>query len=341
LGIQEEEKALNEKAVKELESIRDGIKISGKRIYEKEVEEILERVCGADHNQKMAALNMSIRDAASNLTSIVNIEPYELTEDSKFHDGVPRGEIIAGGSYTSTQVYPGTARNYWLYVPKQYNPANPASLMVFLDGEGYMSPAINAAAVMDNLINKKEIPVMLGLFINAGDKGPGYPFLGGNDNRSIEYDSIDGNYASFLNDEILAKISQDYGITGDPQGRGICGMSSGGIGAFSAAWNRPDLFRKVISHCGSFINIRGGHNYPSMIRRNPNKPIRVFLQTGEHDVNTILGNIYIANLDMASALEYRDYEYQLVTGTGSHTQHQGASLLPDTMRWLWKKGASS
>ena len=185
--------------------------------------------------------------------------------------------------------------------------------MIFQDGDWYLSdPAIKANVILDNLIYKKEISVIIGLFINPGDKGPGNPEFGGTDNRSVEYDSVSDLYPRFLISEIIPAIKKNYNITDDPKGRAIVGISSGGICAFNAAWQRPDAFGKVISHCVSFTNIRGGDKFPDMIRRVPMKPIRVFLQSGERDLNVIWGYWATRNKEMASALEYAGYDYKFV-----------------------------
>lgn len=262
-------------------------------------------------------------------------EPYTLGPDSLPQPDVPRGEVTQY-RWVNERIYPGTARDYWLYVPQQYNPDRPACLMVFQDGALYQSPDCSTPIVFDNLIHKGEMPVTIGVFVNPGDKGPGLPIYGGTDNRSIEYDSLGDQYARFLLEELLPEVQKLYNITSDPAGRAICGMSSGGICAFNAAWERPDAFSKVVTHCGSYANVRGGHNIPSMIRKSEQKPLRVFLQSGTHDLNVIFGNWPIANQDVAAALAYREYDYQFVLGEGYHTLKHGGSILPDTMRWLWR-----
>ena len=262
-------------------------------------------------------------------------EPYTLGPDSLPQRGVPSGEVIQQ-RWVSNHIYPGTVRDYWLYIPQQYNPARPACLMVFQDGALYVGPDCNTPTVFDNLIHKGDMPVTIGLFVNPGDKGPGLPIYGGTGNRSVEYDSLGDQYARFLLEEFLPEIEKIYNITSNPSGRGLCGMSSGGICAFNVAWERPDAFSKVITHCGSYTNIRGGHNLPSMVRKSERKPLRVFLQSGVHDLNVIFGNWPIANQDMAGALAYREYDYQFVFGEGYHTLKQGGSILPDTLRWLWQ-----
>jgi enterochelin esterase family protein len=274
-------------------------------------------------------------DEAAFAASMSAAEPYTLGPDSEAQQGVPTGDI-AKYHWKSEKVYPGTVRDYWLYVPKQYIGSQPVCLMVFQDAEFYLGPDANAPVVFDNLIHKQAMPVTISLFISPGDKGPGNPIFGGSDNRSLEYDSLDDRYARFLIEEMLPEVEKRYLISEDPDARGICGISSGGICAFTVAWQRPDAFSKVVSHCGSFTNIRGGHNYPSLIRKTERKPIRVFLQTGSQDLDVVFGNWPIANQDMAAALAYRHYDYQFVFGEGGHTLKHGGATFPDTMRWLWR-----
>lgn len=261
-------------------------------------------------------------------------EPYTLGPDSQPQPGVPRG-ALSQSHFVSETIYPGTTRDYWVYVPQQYDPAQPACLAVFQDGAMYLDEC-RVPAVFDNLIHKGEMPVTLGVFINPGDRGSGLPIYGGADNRSLEYDSLGDLYVRFLLEELLPEVEKHYNLTPDPARRAICGMSSGGICAFNAAWERPDVFGKVISHCGSFTAIRGGHNFPSMIRREARKPLRVFLQSGTHDLDVVFGNWPLANQEMAAALAYREYDYAFVLGEGYHTLKHGGAILPETLRWVWR-----
>lgn len=260
---------------------------------------------------------------------------YELGPDSLPQTDVPKGEITKY-HWVSKAIYPGTARDYWFYIPKQYDGSTPACLMVFHDGESYLREDVNIPIVFDNLIHKGEMPVTIGLFVNPGDPGPGMPFWGGTTNRSFEYDSLGDQYARFLIEELIPEVKKTCRIVDDPAGRAICGISSGGICAFTVAWERPDAFRKVVSHVGSFANIRGGHNYPSLVRMSDAKPIRVYLQAGSNDLDVVFGNWPIANQDMAAALKFKEYDYAFVYGDGAHSLKHGASLFPDTMRWLWR-----
>jgi enterochelin esterase-like enzyme len=262
-------------------------------------------------------------------------EPYALGPDSLPQEGIPRG-VLTQHRWERSAIYPGTRRDYWLYVPAQYDGSQPACLMVFQDAGLYLGPDANVPVVFDNLIHQGAMPITIGLFVSPGDVGPGMPIYGGADNRSLEYDSLGDRYACFLTEELLPEVAAHYRITDDPEGRAICGISSGGICAFTAAWERPDAFRKVVSHCGSFADIRGGNAYPALIRRAAPQPLRVFLQTGARDLDVIFGSWPIANQDIAAALAYQGYDHQLVVGEGGHTLKHGGAILPETLRWLWR-----
>ena len=277
---------------------------------------------------------LSEQDRAYYMRSMSGNEPYQLKGDSLPQKGVPAGKITKYHMPDCSK-YPGVARDYWIYVPATYRSNQTACLIIYLDGYNYISNC-NAQYVMDNLIYKKEMPVSIALFIGPGDKGPGYPIYGGEDNRSVEYDSIDGTFADFLIQDMIPVLKEKYNITDDPDGRMIVGMSSGGNAAFAAAWNRPDAFRKVISHSGSFTNLRGGNLFPTLIRTSEKKPIKVFLCTGEKDLDTTFGSWRISNEYMASSLQYKGYSYDFQEGVGGHTYMYGGMLLPDTMRWMWK-----
>ncbi|HEY0548602.1 MAG TPA: alpha/beta hydrolase-fold protein [Verrucomicrobiae bacterium] len=265
---------------------------------------------------------------------------YKFGPDSLPQEGVPRGEVIKMPPFTNSAVFPGTVRDWWIYVPKQYDAGKPACLMVFQDGGGYVSTASNSTyrvpTVFDNLIAKKEMPVTIGVFINPGNIPVAGEGQRPRSNRSFEYDSLGDLYSKFLIQELLPEAAKKYNITKDPDGRAIGGASSGGICAFTVAWERPDEFRKVLSHIGSFTNIRGGHNYPALIRKTEKKPLRVFLQDGSHDLDNLHGNWPLANQEMAAALKFMDYDHQFVLGEGTHSGKQGGAILPESLRWLWR-----
>ena len=216
-------------------------------------------------------------------------DDYKLGPDSMRQQGVPHGRV-EGPLVWKSQIFRDTFRQYWIYVPAQYEPSRPAAVMVFQDGHKYVNveQEYRVPIVFDNLIHKREMPVTIGIFVNPGQRGEALP--------------------------------------ADP----------GGIAAFTVAWERPDQFRKVISHIGSFTNIRGGHVYPSLIRQAAVRPIRVFLQDGSNDLDNQFGNWPLANQEMAAALKFRGYDYRFEYGDGGHTQKHGGALLPDALRWLWR-----
>jgi len=262
---------------------------------------------------------------------------YELSEDSKPQDEVPKGKVTKH-QFTDSEVYPGTVRDYWVYVPYQYDKSKPACLMVFQDGSWYQNPSghTRAPIVFDNLIHKKEIPVIIGVFVNPGIIPPEKKGAKPRKNRSLEYDTLNDQYSKFLLNDLLPEVQKKYNITEDPLGRSTCGISSGGICAWTVAWERPDQFSKVISYIGSFTNIRGGHNYPAIIRKTEKKPIRVFLQEGENDLDNLHGSWPLANRQMAAALKFSGYDYKFVMGDGAHNGKHGGSIFPDILRWIWR-----
>ena len=244
-------------------------------------------------------------------------DKYKLGPGSEIQEGVPQGEVTQ--HVWRSKIFPDTVRRYWTYVPKQYDDETPASVMVFQDGHTYVDPKgqFRATVVMDNLIHRKEMPVTIGIFIDPGHKKPELPEKPGwrprPENRSFEYDSLSDQYARFLLDEILPEVGKSYKLTEDADQRAICGISSGGICAWTVAWERPDAFRKVLSHVGSFTNIRGGHVYPALIRKTDPKPIRIFLQDGSEDLDNAHGNWPLANQQMAKSLAYATVSYTHLT----------------------------
>ena len=261
--------------------------------------------------------------------------PYAPGQDALQRDDVPRGHLLER-RFVSGTIYPGVERTARIYIPPASESGRPLSLMVFQDGARYLGPEANAAVVFDNLIAAGDMPPTVGLFVEPGERGPGLPVYGGSGNRSVEYDSLGDAYARFLIEELIPELTRGLAVAGAPANRAIVGLSSGGICAFNAAWERPDYFGKVVSHCGSFVNIRGGHLLAAEVRRAPRKPLRVFLQTGLHDLDILFGAWAIANRELASALAYRAYDHQLVVGEGGHSLTHGGALLPDTLRWLWR-----
>lgn len=287
----------------------------------------------------VATAVMNMQPAVAEWPEIVP-GPYAHGPDSSPIEGVPQGAVTEHELLESS-VYPGTKRRYSVYVPAQYDGSQPAALMVFQDGHAYVGPGgdFRATTVFDNLIHRGEMPITIGVFVDPGTKGDLSEKRGWNPrptNRAIEYDTVSDDYARFLLDDLLPVATKGLRVTENPELRAICGMSSGGICAFSVAWFRPDSFRKVVSHIGSFVDIRGGHVYPALVRKSENKPLRVFLQEGANDLDNQHGNWPLANLQMANSLAFKQYDYKFVYGDGEHNGQHGGAIFPDTLRWLWR-----
>ena len=290
---------------------------------------------------------------------------YKVCEEATADVGT-RGTYHKFEAWQSQQCYPGTERNIGVYVPRMDGPQADKSnvdrpvtdrpgtdrddhlnLIVFNDGAGYasLSGQIRATRVLDTLIANGELQPTVGVFIN-----PGVP--SGDDNpsasteytpamvqRSFEYDSLTPHYGKFLLEEVLPFVTDelDLQLSQDPRDRAVCGISSGGICAFSVAWFHTESFQRVISHCGSYTNIRGGHNYPYLVQTTPRKPLRVYLQSGQNDAQTLFGHWPTANMAMAEALSYAGYDYRFEFGQGGHSLRHGGRCFADTLRWLFEE----
>lgn len=270
--------------------------------------------------------------------AVTAAEKPKLSPYHEVQAGVPTGTITKYTNFTS-QIFTNTTRDWWVYVPAQYKKEKPACVMVFQDGHDYVNLKGNwrVPTVFDNLIAKGEMPVTIAIFINPGHNGsykPQSPWRVSN--RSFEYDSLGDRYARFLVEEILPEVKKlGYNITDDPEGRAISGASSGGICSFTVAWERPDQFRKVLSTIGSFVDLRGGHAYPYLIRKTEKKPIRVYLQDGKNDLDNPFGNWPLANQMMASSLNYMKYDHRFDFTEGEHNSNAAGPLLPEALKWLW------
>jgi len=278
---------------------------------------------------------------AAGTLSAAEGQTFKPTKDHEVQAGVPQGKVVQMPAWES-KIFPNTTRDWWIYVPAQYKPDGSAAVMVFQDGRNYINATGNfrAPTVFDNLIARGEMPVTLGVFVMPGHgKDAPAPKKGSSaSNRGFEYDSMGDRYARFIIEEILPEVAKQYPFAKDPEKRAIAGSSSGGIAAFTVAWERPDQFRKVISHIGSFTNIQGGHVYPALVRKSKAapKPLRVFLQEGHADPDNLHGNWPLANRDMAAALKFAGYDHRLVLGDGGHSAQHGGAILADTLRWLWR-----
>jgi enterochelin esterase family protein len=279
---------------------------------------------------------------------------YKLGPDSMRQAGVPQGKVVGPLTLESKTAYPGTTRNYWVYVPAQYDGSKPACLMVFQDGHFFVNVEgeYRIPNVFDNLIYRREMPVTIAVFINPGrtpqqQEATDREWGDRTNNRGVEYNALDDKYAHLIVDELLPAIQKEYKISDNPDDRGIAGASSGAICAFTVAWHRPDQFHKVISTIGSFTNIRGGHEYPDIIRRSEAKPLRVYLQDGLNDNRGMRGrgpnqaydpkwDWHAQNIKMVEALTEKKYDVNYCWGIGTHSNKQGGAIMPEMLRWLWR-----
>ena len=263
---------------------------------------------------------------------------YPVDPASVEHSGVPKGEVLKF-SFDQSAVFPGTWREYWVYIPAQYDPASPACVYINQDGIQW-----NAPVVFDNLINSHEMPVTIGVFVRPGiipaaDKEKALDRV----NRSFEYDGLGDAYARFILKELLPEVEKQKASNGraihlskNGNDRAIGGSSSGAVCAFTAAWEYPHEFSRVFSAIGTYTGLRGADRYPILIRKYEPKPIRIFLQDGSNDLNIYGGDWFKANESMERALEFSGYEVNHVWGEGGHNGEQGTAVFPAAMRWLWK-----
>jgi hypothetical protein len=291
---------------------------------------------------------------------------YPPTADSLPQPGVDKGKLIGPLEFKS-KVIAGTVRRYWIYVPAKYDAKSPPNLLVFQDGQRAINPQgpLNIPVVLDNLIAKGDIPATLGVFITPGNTGtehyPDNLGTGNPNHRAPEYDALSDAYTRMLIDEILPEVAKSYKFTDDPKKRAIGGTSSGAICAWTVAWHRPDAFGNVISMIGSYTSIGyhpatatepmipGGDTYPGLIRKNPIRPIRIFLQDGTADLNNEHGNWHLANEQMLSSLQWANanadekkiagarYDVRYEWGDGAHSDVHGGWLLPGILRWMFGK----
>jgi putative esterase len=291
---------------------------------------------------------------------------YPPTADSMPQPGVPKGKLVGPLEFKSRAI-PDTVRRYWIYVPAKYDAKSPPNLLVFQDGQRAINPQgpLNIPVVLDNLIAKGDIPATLGVFITPGNTGtehyPDNLGTGNPNHRAPEYDALSDAYTRMLIDELLPEVAKTYKFTDDPKRRAIGGTSSGAICAWTVAWHRPDAFANVISMIGSYTSIGykpaangqpmipGGDTYPGLIRKNPIRPLRIFLQDGTADLNNEHGNWHLANLQMVSALEWANanadaknvpgprYDVRHEWGDGAHSDVHGGWLLPGILKWMFGK----
>ena len=272
---------------------------------------------------------------ANTINCLAQDSIYHLGPDSQRKEVIPKGVIT---KYEWQSKLYNNFREYYVYVPAQYDSTKAAALMVFQDGHAYVNETgdFRVPVVYDNLIYQKKLPVTICLFVNPGHNTKDYPESRFRvSNRADEYDVLDDRYTIMLMDEFIPELKKKYNISNDPKMHGIGGLSSGAICAFTAAWEHPEYFHKVLSQIGSYTNIRGGNNYPSIIRKHKKKDIKIFMQDGSNDLNNEHGDWWLANLEMESALKFKGYELRFEKGTGTHSGKHGGAILPESLIWLW------
>jgi gluconolactonase len=275
--------------------------------------------------------------------SLLRAEQYSLGPDSQPQAGVPKGSVtrheLKAGAF-----YPGTPHTYSLYVPASYDAAKPTPFMIFLDGSAFLGDNIRVPVVLDNLIAKHELPAMIGIFVDPGVLPALSDQAQSRFERVFEYDSMSDRYARFLLEELIPEVEKTYNLSHNPDDRALSGLSTGAVCAFMAAWNRPEQFHRVLSFIGTYVAMKGADSLPALVRKTEPKPIRFFLQDGSQDHivpaepygTFFAGSWPINNQVMFQALEYAGYDATLVIGDGGHDMKQGAAILPDALRWLWR-----
>jgi gluconolactonase len=270
-------------------------------------------------------------------------QDYSLGPDSQVQEGVPKGavtkHVLPAGRF-----YPGTPHNYSVYVPAQYDASKPTAFMVFLDGSGYVGEGTRIPVVFDNLIAKHEIPPMIGIFVDPGVLPALSEAKQSRYERIFEYDSLSDRYSRFLLEELIPAVAKDYNLSKSPDDHGIAGTSTGAVGAFMAAWNRPDQFHRVLSFIGTYVAMKGADEMPALVRKTEPKPIRIFMQDGTNDHivpaesygTSFAGSWPINNWVMYQALQYAGYDARLEMGHEAHNMKQGGAIMPDALRWLWR-----
>ena len=257
--------------------------------------------------------------------------PAEYTAKGRPNPLATKG-VVKEFSFAESRIYPGTRREGSVFIPAQYDPARPACVYVRQDG---YNPA--EKGFLEGLIDAGDMPVTVGVFIRPGDIPAPMPGTMGRRNRCFEYDAVGDAYARFLVEELLPFVARQFNLNLSTNGndRCIAGGSSGGIAAFNAAWHRPDAFTRVYANSGSFVAFRGGHEFPTLIRKFEARPIRAYLTTGTHDMVNCAGDWYLLDQEMDKALGFAGYDYEFHALEGPHVAGWNEHF-PAAMRFIWK-----
>jgi gluconolactonase len=269
-------------------------------------------------------------------------ENYALGPDSQAQSGVPKGSVTKY-ELKAGALYPGTPHTYSVYVPAQYDAAKPTPFMIFLDGDVFLIDKVRVPVVFDNLIAKHDLPPVIGIFVDPGVLPAVSDEAQNRVERIFEYDSVSDRYSRFLLEELIPEVAKKYNLSKNPDDRALCGLSTGAVGSFVAAWNRPDQFHRVLSFIGTYVAMKGADALPALIRKTEPKPLRIFLQDGKNDHivpaepygTYFAGSWPINNQVMLEALESTGYAVRLEMGTGGHDIEQMSAIMPDALRWLW------
>ncbi|HEY2015859.1 MAG TPA: alpha/beta hydrolase-fold protein [Bryobacteraceae bacterium] len=276
-------------------------------------------------------------------TVLIRAQEYTLGPESQPQPGVPKGTVTRS-VLPPGKFYPGTPHNYSVYVPAQYDAARPSPFMIFLDGSGYAGNGTRIPVVFDNLIAKHELPPMIAIFVDPGVLPALSDQAQSRFERVFEYDSLSDRFSRFLLEELIPAVAKSHNLSNNPDDRALAGTSTGAVGAFAAAWNRPDQFHRVLSLIGTYVAMKGADGLPALIRKTEPKPIRIFMQDGKNDhivPAEPFGTFYagswpINNQVMFEAFQLAGYDVKLVMGEGGHSGQHGAAIMPDILRWLWR-----
>ena len=281
--------------------------------------------------------------------------------DSYLKPGVPTGKLSEKHVITS-KIFDGMQSDYWTYTPAQYDPAKPAALMVWNDGQQFInrdSTSIRLLEVIDNLTYEKKLPVIVWVFTMPGiaTMAEGTPFYQAVQKvakadtqaartsalRGVEYETVSDRYARFLRDELMPEVQANFNIRNDAYSRAIAGLSSGAQGAFTAAWEQPEQFSRVLAWVTPFgasqwqPGVQDGANvFPFLIRREPKKNLRIWLQDGSDDLENPNGSVPFQNLQVANSLKLKEYDFHLSFGVGGHSPMQGSAEFPESLTWVWR-----
>jgi enterochelin esterase family protein len=276
---------------------------------------------------------------------------YTNAPELTAREGVPQGSVHEFTmNSVDSKIYPGLTgpytRRVWVYVPRQYVPGTPAPFIIVQDGKAYTN---RLCVILDNMINDHHLPAMIAIMINSGGGD------GKGSERGFEYDTVSDKYVTFIETEVLPKVAKDYQLTftKDPEGRATMGGSSGGAAAFTMGWFRPDLYRRILTYSGTYVNQQSPENSKSphgaweyhehLILQSDPKPLRVWLEVGEDDNGANLSeaslhNWVLANQQMAAALKAKGYHYRYeFARRGKHVDGKVVGqTLPEALLWLWR-----